>query len=65
MKMPDPPNPFIRKGELKDKKIADALRKAAGDYENGEIIEVMDVLYDILDAMTEFCEREERLNGDV
>jgi hypothetical protein len=47
-------NKFYRKGELKDEKIVLALRQAAEDYENGEIIEVKDVLIEIIDALTEF-----------
>ena len=45
---------FLKNGELEDKKIVDALRKAADDYENGEIIEVRDLLQDIVDAINEF-----------
>lgn len=43
-----------RAKELKDKKIADTLRKLADDYENGEIIEVQDTLIDIVNDIEEF-----------
>ena len=45
---------FFKKGELQDKKIAAALRQAADDYENGEIIETKDVLIEIINAITDF-----------
>ena len=45
---------FFKKGELQDEKIAAALRQAAEDYENGEILEVKGVLIDIINAITEF-----------
>ena len=44
---------FFKKGELKDKEIVAALHKAAEDYENGEIIEVKDVLVDIINSITD------------
>jgi hypothetical protein len=50
---------FFKKGELQDKKIAEALRQAAEDYENGEILEVKGVLIDIINAITEFEEKYE------
>lgn len=53
---------FFKKGELQDKKIAAALRQAAEDYENGEIIEVKDVLIDIVNAITEFDQAQEECN---
>ena len=51
---------FFKKGELQDKKIATALRKAADDYENGEIIETKDTLIEIINAITDFenCQEE-------
>lgn len=52
---------FFKNGELKDKKIVAALHKAAEDYENGEIAEVKDVLIDIINAITEFEDAEERI----
>lgn len=58
MTMPDPQNRFICRGKLKDEKIASALHQAAEDYENGEIVEVMDIPYEIIEALTEFCEKE-------
>ena len=45
---------FLKNGELEDKKIVAALRKAADDYENGALIEVRDLLLDIVDAIDEF-----------
>lgn len=45
---------FFKKGELQDKKIVAALHQAAEDYENGEIIEVKDVLMEIINAITDF-----------
>lgn len=49
---------FFKKGTLEDKKIAAALRKAADDYENGELVEVRDLLVDIVNAIDEFADRE-------
>lgn len=40
--------------ELNDKLIVSDLRKAADDYENGEIIEVRDTILDILIAINNF-----------
>jgi hypothetical protein len=45
---------FYKNGKLEDKKIASALRQAAEQYENGELIEVRDLLQDIVDAIDEF-----------
>lgn len=45
---------FFKKGELQDKQIIAALHQAAEDYENGEIIEVKDVLIEIINAITDF-----------
>ena len=39
---------------LKDEKIANALRQAAIDYENGDIVDVRDVLADIISAIDQF-----------
>ena len=39
---------------MQDKKIAAALRKAADDYENGEIAEVKDTLVEIINSITDF-----------
>lgn len=50
---------FFKKGELKDAKIVAALKKAADDYENGEICEVKDVLIDIINSITEWEQAEE------
>ena len=53
---------FYKNGELKDKKIVAALRQAADDYENGEILEVKGVLIDIINAITDF-EADEEARG--
>lgn len=45
---------FFKNGELKDKKIIAALHQAAEDYENGELIEVKDLLTDIIKAIRKF-----------
>ena len=50
---------FFKNGELQDKKIEAALRKAADDYENGELIEVRDSLLEIVSAIDEFVNSEE------
>lgn len=52
------PNKFFANGELKDKKIVAALKQAAKDYENGEIIEVHDLLLEIAAAIEEWEEEE-------
>lgn len=54
---------FFKNGELKDKKIEEALRKAAADYADGAIIEVRDLLLEIVQAIDEFEDREERGNA--
>lgn len=51
-------NPFIKNHELLDNKIVQALRKAADDYENGELLEVADVLAEIRYAIIQFSEDE-------
>ena len=43
-----------KKNELKDKKILEALARAARDYENGAILEARDELADIVNAIDEF-----------
>ena len=45
---------FYKNGELEDKEIVSALRQAAEQYENGELIEVRDLLQEIVDAIDEF-----------
>lgn len=47
-------NRFYGKGELKDKKVIAALERAARQYENGEIAEVRDVLFEIIEAIDTF-----------
>lgn len=49
-------------GSLKDKKIADMLRKAADSYENGEIVEVLDTINEIAEALEIFIQKEENDN---
>lgn len=49
---------FIKNGKLEDKRIAMALHNAATDYENGELIEVRDLLLDIIGAIDEFDSNE-------
>lgn len=41
-------------GELKDKKIAEDIRKAADMYENGELFEAHDLLSEIINAIDDF-----------
>ena len=48
---------FIKNWELDDTKIVTVLRKAADDYENGELIEVRDTLLEIIDAIDKFTYR--------
>lgn len=45
---------FFKNGELQDKKIIEALHKAADLYEDGAIAEVRDLLVDIVSAIDEF-----------
>lgn len=45
---------YIRGGELDDTRIINALRRAAQDYENGEVLEVRDALLEIIAAIDEF-----------
>lgn len=45
---------FYENGELKDHEILNALKNAVDQYENGEIIEVRDLLCDIVEAINEF-----------
>ncbi|MBR4855445.1 MAG: hypothetical protein IKU94_02340 [Bacteroidaceae bacterium] len=47
-------NRFFKKGELQDKKIVAALHQTAQDYENGELVEVKDLLIEIINAITDF-----------
>jgi len=47
---------FYKNGKLEDKKIETALRKAADDYANGELIEVRDLLMDIVIAIDDFTD---------
>lgn len=41
--------------ELNDKEIVKALREAADGYENGEILESADVLWEINDAISAYA----------
>lgn len=45
---------FYKNGKLMDEEIASALRQAVNEFENGELIEVRDLLQDIVDAIDEF-----------
>lgn len=47
-------NRFYNKGKLRDRKIILALKQAATDYENGEIVEVHDLLLEIAAAIEEW-----------
>lgn len=47
-------NKFFANGQLKDEKIATTLKRAAHDYENGEIAEVRDTLLEIVAAIDEW-----------
>lgn len=47
-------NRFLINGQLKDKEITSALIQAAKDYENGEISETRDLLFDIIHAIDEW-----------
>lgn len=51
---------FIKHGELQDKSIVTALQRAAKDYENGELIEVRDLLLEIAGAIDEFSEEYDK-----
>ena len=50
---------FLKNGELQDKKIIEALQKAADWYEDGAIAEVRDLLVDIVNAIDEFDNNQE------
>lgn len=47
---------FYKNGVLQDTKIIEALKQAVVDYENGELIEVRDLLEEIINAIDEFSE---------
>lgn len=49
---------FYKNGKLADREIVAVLRKAADDYENGELIETRDLLLDIINAIDEFSDNE-------
>ena len=51
-------NKFFVHGELKDKKIVSALKRAANDFETGEIAEVRDLLLEIAAAIDEWEDAE-------
>ena len=56
---------YIKKnGELKDACIYGALQTAANMYENGEIVEVRDMLFDILRDLNTFIDQEEPEEGE-
>lgn len=50
---------YIINGDLQDKRIANALRQAAEDYENGELLEDRDLLLEIIAAINEFEDTQE------
>lgn len=50
---------FFKNGELQDKKIIEALQKAADWYEDGAIAEVRDLLVNIVNAIDEFDNSQE------
>lgn len=50
---------FFRRGELKDREVVATLHQAADDYENGELIEVRDLLLEIIIAIDEFMDIED------
>ncbi len=55
---------YIKKnGELQDKRIISALKKAVDWYENGEVAEVRDGLLEIITAIDAFEERVDKING--
>lgn len=57
-------NRFIRRdGTLEDAKIVAALKQAATQYENGEIVEVYDTLIDIVSAIDDYDKHTEARNG--
>ena len=56
---------FLKDAELKDKKIVAALRKAADDYENGEIVEVRNLLMEIVDNIDWFMWNMEVADGNT
>ncbi len=49
---------FYENYELNDKEIVKAIRKAADDYENGEILEVADTLAEISYAIKAYSDDE-------
>lgn len=50
---------ITKKHELKDKKIIEDLNRAVEMYEDGEIIEVRDMLSEMVNAIDEFTENYE------
>lgn len=55
---------YIKKnGELKDEKIVKALRKVAAWYEDGAILETYQVLFEIINDIEEWMEKQEE--GDI
>ncbi len=53
-------NKFYSKGELKDKKILEVLKKLPEQYENGEIAEVRNIMEEIIFEIDEFESEYER-----
>lgn len=49
---------FLKNGKLRDKEIEAALRDAADNYANGELMEVKETLLEIVDAIEEWAESD-------
>lgn len=45
---------FLKRGELQDNEIVEALKNAADDYEDGCIADVRDLLVEIVNAIDEW-----------
>lgn len=48
-----------RNGELQDRRIVNAIRRAADVYEDGEIIDAADMLLEVINAIDEWIHKEE------
>lgn len=55
-------NRFYQNETLQDKLISNTLKELAVDYENGEIVEVKDTLWEIIQAIEKFIDRDETGN---
>lgn len=47
-------NKYLKNGELQDEKIKKALEQSAIDYSNGELLEVVSELQEIIYAIVNF-----------